>query len=214
MYFIVNVTINRPNDLKALLLATTGGIILFYILGSLVSTNLLYIKEKILNSNEFLNIFNLFYMAFSFLFLILFLDTFTNLISNVRDDIFLIADSDGMYQRAGDFLTISFFIYSFTTAFFLFVNKYTKKGKLVNFMSFVLFGLYCLLTIGGMILSQMIGSNNTLVNLGGLLFATTIFYIFINFNYYFIRFFFIITKYCLKTFKKLFCIYIPMERVF
>jgi hypothetical protein len=49
-------------------------------------------------------------------------------------------------------------------------------------MSFVLFGLYCLLTIGGMILSQMIGSNNTLVNLGGLLFATTIFYIFINFT--------------------------------
>jgi hypothetical protein len=104
------------------------------------------------------------------------------LAENVREDLFLISDLNGMYQRPGAFLTISFFIYSFTTAFFLFVNKYTKKGKLVNFMSFVLFGLYCLLTIGGMILSQMIGSNNTLVNLGGLLFATTIFYIFINFT--------------------------------
>ena len=50
-YFIVNITLSRPDDLKALLLATTGGIILFYILGSLVSINLLYIKEKILNSN-------------------------------------------------------------------------------------------------------------------------------------------------------------------
>ena len=51
IYFIVNITLNRPNDLKALLLATSGGIILFYILGSFVSINLLYIKEKILNSN-------------------------------------------------------------------------------------------------------------------------------------------------------------------
>ena len=28
-YFIVNITLNRPNDLKALLLATSGGIVLF-----------------------------------------------------------------------------------------------------------------------------------------------------------------------------------------
>ena len=182
VYFILNITLSRPDDLKALLLSTTGGIILFYILGSLVSTNLLYIKEKILNSNQFLNIFNFFYTVLSIIFLVLFLDTFMTLAENVREDLFLISDLNGMYQRPGAFLTISFFIYSFTTAFFLFVNKYTKKGKLVNFMSFVLFGLYCLLTIGGMILSQMIGSNNTLVNLGGLLFATTIFYIFINFT--------------------------------
>lgn len=182
IYFIVNITLNRPNDLKALLLSTTGGIILFYILGSLVSTNLLYIKEKLLNSNKFLNMFNFLYIVFSIFFLFLLFDTFYTHLSNVRTDLFLISELNGMYQRAGNFLTISFFIYSFTTAFFLFVNKYTKKGKLVNFMSFVLFGLYCLLTIGGMLLSQMIGSNNTLVNLGGLLFASTIFYIFINFT--------------------------------
>jgi|GEM_PF-1544047 len=181
-YFIVNITLNRPNDLKALLLATSGGIVLFYILGSLVSTNLLYIKEKILNSNQFLNIFNFFYTAFSFLFLVLFLDTFITLVANVRTDLFLLADLNGMYQRPGSFLVISFFIYSFMTAFFLFVNKYAKRSKFIVLMTFVLFGLYCLLTIGGMLLSQMIGSNNALVNLGGLLFATTIFYIFINFT--------------------------------
>lgn len=182
IYFIVNITLNRPNDLKPLLVATTSGIILFYILGSLVSTNLLYIKEKVLSSNQFLNIFNYLYIIFSLFLLVFFLDTFTNLMENVRTDLFLIANLDGMYQRAGAFLTISFFIYSFITAFFLFVNKYAKKSKLVNLMTFVLFGLYCLITIGGMLLSQMIGSNNTFVNLGGLLFATTIFYIFINFT--------------------------------
>ena len=182
IYFIINITLNRPNDLKAFLIATSGGIILFYILGSLVSTNLLYIKEKILKSNQFLNIFNFFYTAFSFLFLVLFLDTFITLMSNVREDLFLIADLDGMYQRAGSFLITSFFVYSFMTAFFLFVNKYAKKSKFIILMTFLLFGLYCLLTIGGMLLSQMVGSNNTLINLGGLLFATTIFYIFINFT--------------------------------
>lgn len=114
--------------------------------------------------------FNFFYTVFSFLFL----DTFITLMENVREDLFLIADLNGMYQRPGAFLVISFFIYSFMTAFFLFVNKYAKKSKLVNLMSFVLFGLYCLLAIGGMLLSQMIGSNNTLVNLGGLLFLLTL----------------------------------------
>lgn len=181
-YFIVNVTLNRPNDLKALLLATSGGIILFYILGSLVSINLLYIKEKILNSNQFLNIFNFFYTVLTIIFLVLFLDTFITLMANVRTDLFLLAEFDEMYQRPGAFLVISFFIYSFMTAFFLFVNKYAKKSKISVLMTFVLFGFYCLLTIGGMLLSQMIGSNNTLVNLAGLLFATTIFYIFINFT--------------------------------
>lgn len=182
IYVIVNITLNRQNDLKDLLIGTIGGIILFYILGSLVSTNLLYIKEKILNSNQFLNMFNFFYIVFSFLFLILFLDTFITLMENVRTDLFLLSDLDGMYQRAGAFLVISFFIYSFMTAFFLFVNKYAKRSKFMVLITFVLFGFYCLLTIGGMLLSQMIGSNNTLVNLGGLLFATTIFYIFINFT--------------------------------
>jgi len=181
-YFIVNVTLNRPNDLIALLLATTGGIILFYILGSLVSTNFLYIKEKVLNSNQFLNMFNFFYITFAILLLVLFLGTFMTLVTNVREDLFLIDDLNGIYQRPGAFLVISFFIYSFMTAFFLFINKYAKKSKISVLMTFVLFGFYCLLTIGGMLLSQMIGSNNTLVNLGGLLFATTIFYIFINFT--------------------------------
>lgn len=181
-YVIINITLNRPNDLKALLLATTGGIILFYILGSLVAMNLLYIKEKILKSNQFLNMFNFFYIVFCFLFFVLFVDTFTTLMANVRTDLFLLADLNGMYQRPGAFLVISFFLYSFITAFFLVVNKYEKKSKLLNLMTFVLFGLYCLITIGGMLLSQMIGSNNTLVNLGGLLFATTVFYIFINFT--------------------------------
>ncbi len=182
IYFIVNITLNRPNDLKALLLATSGGIILFYILGSLVSINLLYIKEKILNSNQFLNIFNFFYTVLTIIFLVLFLDTFITLMANVRTDLFLLADLDGMYQRPGAFLVISFFIYSFMTAFFLFVNKYAKKSKFMVLITLIIFGLYCLLTIVGMLLSQLIGSNNTLVNLGGLLFATTIFYIFINFT--------------------------------
>ena len=109
--FIVNITLNRPNDLKALLLATSGGIILFYILGSLVSINLLYIKEKILKSNQFLNIFNFFYTVLTIIFLVLFLDTFITLMANVRTDLFLLADLDGMYQRPGAFLVISFFIY-------------------------------------------------------------------------------------------------------
>jgi len=116
-YFIVNVTLNRPNDLIALLLATTGGIILFYILGSLVSTNFLYIKEKVLNSNQFLNMFNFFYITFAILLLVLFLGTFMTLVTNVREDLFLIDDLNGIYQRPGAFLVISFFLFVYDCIF-------------------------------------------------------------------------------------------------
>lgn len=182
IYFIVNITLNRPNDLKALLLATTGGIILFYILGSLVSTNLFYIKEKLLNSNKFLNMFNFLYIVFSIFFLFLLFDTFYTHLSNVRTDLFLISSNDGMYQRAGDFLIISFFIYSFITTFFLSINKYLNRNKFVSLLYYIFFSIYCLAVVSGMLLSQLIGSNNTFVNLGGLLFASIVFYIFINFT--------------------------------
>jgi hypothetical protein len=182
LYFIVAITLNRPDDLKGFLVATSGGIVLFYILGSIVSINFIYIKDKALNSNKFLNIFNFFYMVFSILFALLFLNTFITLMEIVRTDLFLIVDLDGMYQRPASFLTISFFIYSFMTAFFIFVNKYATKSKFIVLITFALFGVYCLLAFGGMLLSQMIGSNNALVNIGGLLFATTIFYIFTNFT--------------------------------
>lgn len=178
LYFIVNITINRPDDLKAMLIATTGGIILFYILGSLIAINLLCIKEKVLNSSKFLNIFNFLYIIFTLFLIALTIDTFITLMMNVREDLFLIADSDEAYQRPGSFLVIAFFIYSFLTVFFISVNNYTKRYK---FISFILFGLYCLVAFVTMMLSQMFGSNNALVNIGGLLFTTTIFYVLINF---------------------------------
>lgn len=178
LYLIINITINRPNDLKRMLIATSGGIILFYVLGSLISINLLSIKEKVLNSNRFLNIFNFLCIIFTLLFVTLLVDTFTTLMINIRADLFLIADLNGAYQRPGSFLLIAFFIYSFITVFFIFVNSYVKRYK---FISFILFGLYCLVTIVAMMLSQMIGSNNALVNLIGLLFITKMFYILINF---------------------------------
>lgn len=175
-YYIVNIVINKPDELKVLTFSTTGGIILFYILGALLSINLLYLKEKVLSSRQFLGFFNFFYYLFSVIFIGLFLGTFLELMSNIRTDLFLISDLDGMYQRPGAFLVISFFIYSFITAFFLFINKNSKALVLLFFC------LYLMSIIGGMLLSQMIGSNNTLVNLAGLLFANIIFYILINFT--------------------------------
>lgn len=171
--YISNIILNRPNDLKAMAIATTGGIILFYILGSLLSINFLYIKEKVLISNKLLNVFNFFYLIFSIIFIILLLNTFTTHLATVRSDLFLVA-GNADYQRPGSFLSISFYIYSFIFAFFLFTNKYAKKNKT---LILILFVFYCVAAIVGMALSQLFGSNNALVNIGGCLFATVIFFI-------------------------------------
>ncbi|WP_133121127.1 hypothetical protein [Malaciobacter halophilus] len=180
-YFICSLVLSRPEDIKSYTIATTGGIILFYLLGVLISLNLEYIKEKVLSSNQFLKFFNSFYFIFVVSFIVLLIDTSVELASNIRGDLFLIVDPDGMYQRAGNFLIISSLIFSFITMFFLIVNKYIRRKTFVKLISFSIYLLSSVVLFGIMLLSQLIGSNNTLVNITGLLLSITVFYVLLNF---------------------------------
>lgn len=118
-YYIVNILINKTDDLKSFTIATTGGIILFYLMGAIISVNFQFIKHQVTSSRSFLKSFNIFYMALSIVFFSLFFDTFFEMLGKMRKDLFLIEGLDGFYQRSGNFLIISFFIYSIFT-FFLF----------------------------------------------------------------------------------------------
>ena len=148
-YFIVNVTLDRPSDLKEFLLGTTAGIFLSYVLGCLVSINLIHIKEKILKYNYYLKLFNFLYVVFSLIFLIFIIDIYNDFSSNLQENLFLISNIQEMFvsQRGGSFLSICFFIYSFITSFFLFSNHYVNKSKFSKTFDFTIFVFYCFVCI-------------------------------------------------------------------
>lgn len=174
-YYIVNILINKTDDLKSFTIATTGGIILFYLMGAIISVNFQFIKHQVTSSRSFLKSFNIFYMALSIVFFSLFFDTFFEMLGKMRKDLFLIEGLDGFYQRSGNFLIISFFIYSIFTFFFIFSNKYYKN---MTITSIIFFCIYFSITLLGIFLSQIIGSNNAFICISGILFAGITFYIF------------------------------------
>ena len=180
-YFLLNIAINSPSQLVAFTVATTGGVLLFYFLGAMISINLHSLIHFTLKSEYVLKIFNYCYMLFIIVYLYLFVNTFMIHYANKRPDIFLVYGLNGHYQRAGNFLVIAFLIYSIMTALFLFINKQCRYSKFSKFNSFIVFLSYCITIMGGIILSQLFGSNNASVNLVGLFLAMATMYSFISF---------------------------------
>ena len=106
-YFILRIVvdINKMNRLQALTLGTTGGLILFYILGVLVA-NIIGLHEK--NTHEVKNYFikfALFFIGYLMVNCVFLLNIFFEQSANLRLDIFLIENKEG-YQRKGNFLSI------------------------------------------------------------------------------------------------------------
>ena len=110
-YFLIRIIIDDISVLKSLTVSTNG-IILFYILGFLISISLVNIQYIVINSNQALKILNFFFLIFLLVFSFLLFDIFTNMSFRLRMDIFLVKDLHGLYQRSGSFITINFILLS------------------------------------------------------------------------------------------------------
>jgi hypothetical protein len=133
-------------------LGTSGGIVLFYLLGTFLTLNVIKNRRIIyfFNNKYFILICCLFFFDVA-LALIL-----KNALVNVRLDIFLISDLEDGYQRAGDFLTILFFM---GTMLVFFILRNIRKIS----VSFLVFFLYLIMLFLVGAISQIIGSNKGLV---------------------------------------------------
>lgn len=133
-------------------LGTSGGVVLFYFLGTFLTLNVIKNKRVVgFFSNKY------WILIFCLVFLNLGLSlVLKNALVNVRSDIFLISDLEEGYQRAGDFLTILFFI---GTIFVFFILK--RVGEIS--VSFLVFCLYLIMLFLVGAISQIIGSNKGLV---------------------------------------------------
>lgn len=122
---------------------TTGGMILFFIMGYVFSF------IKIGRFSKILIYVILFILLFSLFYL------YSLNLSNKRLDVFLLSDLDVSYQRIGDFLSIvNIIIFS---VIFSYYNKYKKINNLILLLFFVS------TTVIIFLLSQLVGSNKAAV---------------------------------------------------
>lgn len=146
--------------LRQVTIATTGGILFFYMLGTFLGITYygaLVPKGRLI-----------FVKLSMFFFILMILWMLYNFGQRLRDDIFYLTDIDGAYQRSGNFLSMSFMINSFL--FLLVVLKHRIINRRSTFWYF-LYGLSAVLSIVG---AQLFGSNNATVVIVGLLSITVI----------------------------------------
>jgi len=138
--------------LKQITIATTGGVLLFFLIGTFV--------RKALDNTVFKGKIH-YYKLFLILYFIIGLSIFMSFKARLtRLDIFYIEGVAGGYQRPGNFMIMLFMIASFV---FITVATRSITKKTISFM-FWLF-IYSLGMILNLINSQMIGSNAATANI-------------------------------------------------
>lgn len=144
------------NRLKQTTIATTGGILLFYLLGGCLSIGF---KQAIVGTKNVM----LTKIALLLFFVILLWLLF-DFSQRMRTNLFLLSGVDGIYQRPGNFLSILFI-----TASYLYLNQSLKLIEAnSNILSKIVWlTIYTSSALIALVTSQMIGSNSaTAITLG------------------------------------------------
>lgn len=169
-YFVFRIAMDwgSIDRLKAFTIATSSGLIFFYVVGALVSIILGRHTINAAVQQSYLKYYRIFMIIFIIYSVISLLFILYDLGSRVRSDIILLADGDGDYQRPGNFLIISYL---------LLLALYTQHSSLkkINIMSpkCLLFDIFAIIififyTLVSLFLSQLIGSNSAAVIIAGL----------------------------------------------
>lgn len=185
VYLIIRITIDTESIdfIIAKTIDTSTGIVLFLSIGILFSILFKYSFKKALQSISYLKIFNSLFYIFLCYFAYLTFSTTFDLLLNIRVDKFLLEDIGDQYQRPGNFLIISFYIFSY---FYIAYSVLNNKNK------YSILSIYILLSILNMFNAQIFGSNNGLAGVGGITIAT-VFYVLFYFDSN--------TKFYLKSFR-------------
>ena len=174
LYLVFRIVIDKGSIyyLKASTVATSGGVFLFYALGTLVA---IIIERHIKNANYiryYFRYFTIILITYIILSCGLLLNVFFELGSRMRTDIFLITDIGGEYQRPGNFLLISYLMLITLYAQFI-ALKPARPVLGVRLANSTIFTLFLLYTLASLLIAQMIGSNNATVSIAGLGLITT-----------------------------------------
>jgi len=150
-WFAIRVIIDYGDleKLKAITIATTGGIFLFYLVGAVFSISYFYLlREKISSAVPG------FVVIFFGLLLVYLLG---GLFERSRQDLFLVSELDGDYQRPGNFLSISFILVS---AILLAKEAKIRTCNKKRILLYFWITIYPLMTVMALVAAQLFGSNS------------------------------------------------------
>lgn len=169
MYFIfrIGIDIGSMERLKAYTAGTTGGIILFYILGTFVA---IITGRHIKNAERTKHYFKHFTICFIVYIIVSYgflLNIFFELGSRMRTDMFIISDRNGAYQRPGNFLVMCYLMLITLYAQFI-ALKSAEPLFCSRLASVTIFTLFTVYTLTSLLIAQMVGSNNATVSIAGL----------------------------------------------
>ena len=172
LYFIINYLIDTMDlqEVKAVTIGTTGGLIFGLFLGVICSFSISIIYQLI-HFKKVKNIAIIVSLIYILLVLQLSISTFQFHFSEIRSDLFLIANQEGLYQRVGNFIFIQFMIVGSLIAGIIVASN--KPRLLLHLILVVLFSIIAFIFA---LTSQLVGSNSGSVSVIGFLFVYFIFY--------------------------------------
>jgi hypothetical protein len=135
--------------LKRLTIATTGGMMLFYLVGSFLAVSYETLIKKA-RKNTFVKL-----VVLLFLCLLLWMAYIFS--QRLHPRLFYLTGVDGSYQRSGNFLSISFIVTSFT---YLLYSCRQIEAKARSLSAFFWLVIYTLSTFVALVGSQLFGSNS------------------------------------------------------
>lgn len=170
VYFAVRTVVDVDSFafFKAYFVSTSGGVVLFLLLGVVTSFIIVQSHHNYLSSHKYLYVLYLITLAYAIVSFVQLFSVYLEFAARLREDVFLIADANGRYQRPGDFLIISLIIlltvYSLVSSVNQRVDNFCPKWIMPALAVVVYFSGVFTIIIG-----VMIGSNKTPVLAAGLL---------------------------------------------
>lgn len=161
--FRVVVDLGDLEYLKQITVATTGGMVLFYLLGAFLSVSM----HSMLN----FHVSSWLPKLVLVLFLTILCWTIYKFSQRMHPQLFYLTGVDGNYQRSGNFLTISFIIVSFV--FLIQTLEFTKKNTR-NFGFLIWTSVYTLSAFIAIAASQLFGSNSATAIVSGMYLITLV----------------------------------------
>ncbi|TMP49544.1 MULTISPECIES: hypothetical protein [unclassified Pseudoalteromonas] len=169
-WLIFRITVDKQDTsyLKDQIIGTAGGVLFFLTLGWTMSISLSELLKFVERNPKLVRRILLILITMMGFF---YIDIFLSLKMRLRDDVFLLSDVNGAYQRPGNFSTIIFIILTslvFTyNSVCYFYNASAFKRLLVN-------SIYITIAIIAMLNAQMMGSNNSFLMVGGIAFISLV----------------------------------------
>ena len=148
-------------QLKAMTVATTGGILLFYLLGAFFGVSYFHISKY----PKYTIVCSLVVLFFGGLMCFV----LSNLLPRLREDIFYIASANSAHQRPGNFLSISFIIVS-AILLELSCGQAGCKSKALKLFFWI--AVYSASAVTALVIAQLIGSNSATAVVGGIFILT------------------------------------------